>query len=143
MTTGRRYFSGEFPPRNILPVVTVGLITAAIFVSIGVLEMGFSGFVGTIVFWVIFGLLPGIAGWVCGWYQLGFPAAAGSGVAPGVAFFVVGGIGATLNVGSFGGGDSPLGPLALVLTAPGILAATIGFVLAVVIATVQMWLANG
>lgn len=125
----RRYLSGEHPRRAAATVVAVGLATAGILGPFGLLEIGISGQLGEIAFALAFGVLPGLAGVVCGWYRFGFPAALGSGVASGVAFYLVVTIGAALSVGSFGGGDSPLGPFALLLTAPSVASSTVGFTL--------------
>ncbi|WP_436348871.1 hypothetical protein [Natronorubrum sp. FCH18a] len=137
MATIRQYLHGEHPQRAVVTVVAVGITTAAILVPFGLLERGVSGLVGTSAFAIAFGVLPGLAGGICGWYRLGFPAAAGSGVAPGVVFYLIVAVGAALDVGSFGGGDSPLGPFALLLTMPSFLMAIVGFTLAVVVAILR------
>lgn len=123
-------------PRLALGVVAaVGAATAAVLVPFGLLRIGVSGLVGRLAFLVVFGVVPALAGGICGRYRLGVPAAAASGVAPGVAFFLVVAVGAALEVGTFGGGDSPLGPFALALTAPSVALALLGFGLAVAIRT--------
>lgn len=134
MTTIRQYLGGEHPQRAVVAVVAVGSTAAVILVPFGLFERGVSGVVGRSAFAIVFGVLPGLAGGLCGWYRLGVPAAVGSGVAPGVVFYVLVAVGAALNVGSFGGGDSPLGPFALLLTLPSFLMATAGFTLAVTVA---------
>ena len=134
MATICQYLYGEYTRLGVVTVFGVAVTTAAILVPFGLLEIGFSGLIGTSVFILAFGLLPGLAGGICGWYRLGFPAAAGSGVAPGVAFYLVVVVGVTLNIGSFGAGDSPLVPFALRLTIPSFVAAVAGFILAVAMA---------
>lgn len=127
----RQHLRGERPTAAVATVLGVGVATAAMLVPFGILAVGVSGRLGRGAFLVAFGILPGAAGWICGRYRLGAPAAVGSGVAPGAAFFLAVAVGSTLGVGSFGGGDSPLGRFALALTLPALAAATIGFVLAV------------
>lgn len=134
MTTIRQYLGGEHPQRAVVAVVVVGSTAAVILVPFGLFERDVSGVVGRSAFAIVFGILPGLAGGLCGWYRLGVPAVVGSGVAPSVVFYLLVAVGAALNVGSFGGGDSPLGPFALLLTLPSLLMATAGFTLAVTVA---------
>lgn len=133
VATIRRNVDGEHPQHAFVTVVAVGVTTSLLLLPFGLFEIGFSGLLGTGAFAIAFGVVPGIAGGICGWYRLGFPAAVGSGVAPGVAFYIVVAVGAAVDVGSFGGGDSPLGPFALLLTTPSFLLAIAGFTLAVVV----------
>lgn len=131
MATIRERLAVERPILALAMVLAVFVLTTAILVPFGLLDVGLSGSLGESVFALVFVVVPGLAGTLCGWNRLGVPAAAGCGLAPGVAFFLVVTVGAALAVGSFGGGDSPAGPLALVLTAPGLLAAGLGFALAI------------
>lgn len=133
VTTIRQYLHGEHPKRAVETVVAVGVITAIILAPFGLLERGVSGLVGTSAFLISFGVLPGIAGGICGWYRLGFPAAAGSGVAPGVVFYLVVAVGTALDVGGFSGGDSPLGLFALTVSIPSLLMAIISFTLVIAV----------
>lgn len=137
VATTRRYLLGEHPRLGALTVLAVGIATASLLVPFGLLEIGVSGPSGRLAFAVAFGVLPGVAGGICGWYRLGLPAAVGSGIAPGIAFLFVVAVGAALDLGSFGGGDSPLGPFVLTLTAPGFAFATAGFALAVAITAIR------
>lgn len=134
VATVNQYLYGKRPQCAIITVVAVGVATGAILIPFGLFEIGFSGPLGSSAFAIAFGVLPGVAGGICGWYRLGFPAVAGSGTAPGVVFYLVVAVGTALNVGSFGGGDSPLGSFTLVLTIPSVVAATVGFVITVTVA---------
>ncbi|ELY73191.1 hypothetical protein C488_14175 [Natrinema pellirubrum DSM 15624] len=133
MATLRQHLYGEHPLRALVTVIAVGGTTALLLIPFGLLEIGVSGLIGTAVFAIALGVVPGVAGGICGRYRLGFPAAVGSGIAPGVAFYLVVAVGAALEVGSFGGGDSPLGPFALLLTTPSFLLATAGFTLTILV----------
>lgn len=137
MAPFRQYLYGKHPQRAVLTVVAVGITTAAILVPFGLLEYGVSGRLGTVAFALAFGALPGLAGGICGWYRFGLPAAVGSGIAPGGTFFIVVAVGTALDVGSFGGGDSPLGPFVLILILPGFLLATASFVFAVAVSILR------
>lgn len=130
-----QYLYGEHPQLGGMTVVGVVVTAAAILFPFGLLEIGFSGLVGTSVFMLVFSVLPGLAGGICGWYRLGFLAATGSGVAPSVAFYLVVIVGVALDIGSFGGGDSPLGAFTLVLAILSFVAAIAGFLLTVAVAT--------
>lgn len=137
MTTFQQYLYGEHPQRAVVTVVAVGSTAAVILVPFGLFERGVSGLVGTSAFATVFGVLPGLAGGICGWYKAGFPAAVASGVAPGVVFYLIVTVGAAFNIGSFGGGDSPLEPFAFLLTLPSFLMATAGFAFAVALAILR------
>lgn len=137
MTAIREYLYGEQPQRAVVAVIAVGSTAAVILAPFGLLEWGVSGVVGRSAFAIVFGVLPGLAGGLCGWYKVGFPAAVGSGIAPGAVFYLLVAVGAALNVGSFGGGDSPLGPFALLVTLPSFLMATAGFTLTVALAILR------
>lgn len=131
MTELRQHLRGERPTAAVATVLGVGVAAAAVLAPFGILAVGVAGRLGTGAFLLAFGVIPGAAGWICGRYRLGAPAAVASGVATGVAFFLLVAVGSALGTGSFGGGDSPLGRFALALTVPGLAAATSGFVLGV------------
>lgn len=131
----RRTLWGEHPRFAVATVIAAGATTAIVLAPFGVLELGVSGAVGTGAFAIAFVVIPGLAGGACGWYRLGVPAVAGSGLAPGVAFVLLVSIGAILDVGSFGGGDSPLLPFAITLMVPSVAAASLGFVLGSAVAS--------
>lgn len=123
------YLYGERPRLAGIVAVAVGITTGFLLVPLGLFEISVSGLPAAVVFTIGFGALPVLAGVVCGWFRLGVLAAAASGIAPAVAFYLVVVVGATLGIGTFGGGDSPLAPFALLLGSPGFVLATVGFAL--------------
>ena len=132
VTDIRQRLVGEHPSLALGTVVAVGGATAALLVPFGLLEVGMSGVIGTSAVALAFGGVPFVAGGLSGWCRLGVLTAVGSGIAPGGTFYLVVAIGAALGIGSFGGGDSPLGPFALTVTIPSLGAAAVGFILPVV-----------
>lgn len=137
MVSIRQSLYGEHPRIAVVLVLAVAITTAAVLIPFGALEIDISGLLGQLAFVVVFGVLPWLAGGICGWYRLGLPTAAASGLAPGISFYLVVAVGTALDVGSFGGGDSPLSPFTLVLTAPSLASAMMGFILTTVAATAK------
>ncbi|APW99239.1 hypothetical protein CHINAEXTREME_16320 [Halobiforma lacisalsi AJ5] len=137
MVTLRRHLTTERPRLALAVVAAVGATTTTVLVPLGLLGIGTSGRPGIVGFRVAFGLIPAVAGAICGLYRLGLPAAVACGLAPGGTFYLVVVVGAALEVGTVGGGDAPLGPLSVVLTAPSFVLALVGFVAGLAVAAVR------
>ena len=134
----RRYLFGEHLRGAVVAVAATGIAAAVTLAPFGIFRLDVDGRLGIGAFVVVFGLLPGIGGFISARRRFGILAAIGCGIAPGVAFVVVVAVGAALNVGSFGGGDSPLGSFALTLVLPSLVMALIGFLLGIV-AAIRGW----
>ncbi|CAI50145.1 uncharacterized protein NP_4108A [Natronomonas pharaonis DSM 2160] len=126
------YATGERPRAATGVVVAVAAVAAVSLAALGAMEAAFGDAPSGAVFMFVVGPLPVAAGAVCGWFRLGFPAAAVSGVSTGVAFYVVVAVGAAVDVGGFGGGDTPLAAFSMVLASTGLVWATGGFVAGVI-----------
>lgn len=137
MAALRSYLRGEEPRLAVVAVLTTAVAAAIPLFSLGVFGIGVSGTVGEAAFAVVFVVVPTVAGCLCGWRRLGYPAAAASGLAPGGAFYVVVAVGAALGIGTFGGGDSPLFPFSLMVGSVGFLLATVGFGVGVAVAVLR------
>lgn len=120
----------EDPTLAVMLVAAVVLGVAALLAPLGLFRMEASGIPGQGAFFLAFGILPLVGGVLAARDELGLLTALGAGLAPGIAFAGLVGIGSSLDIGSFGGGDSPLIPFTLVLTVPSVVLATVGFVLA-------------
>ena len=128
MVDRRAYAFGTRPRDATALVAAVAILETVVLVLLGIVGTGAAGGAGL---GLVFGVVPGVAGAVCGRARLGYPAAVAVGLVPGVAFYVVVAVGAALDVGGFGGGDSPLLPFAAVLGSAGLVWATAGFCLGV------------
>ncbi|SFB94598.1 hypothetical protein SAMN05444422_103183 [Halobiforma haloterrestris] len=137
MDAPRRYLASERPRLSLAVVAAVGATTAAVLVPLGLLGIGTSGRPGIVGFRVAFGLVPAVAGAICGLYRLGLPTAVACGLAPGGTFSLVVVVGTALEVGTFGGGDAPLGPLSVALTAPSFVLALVGFAAGLAVTAVR------
>ncbi len=108
-------------------VAAVVLGVAALLAPLGLFRVAASGIPGRGAFFLAFGILPVVAGVLAARHALGLLTALGAGLAPGIGFAGLVVIGSSLGIGSFGGGDSPLVPFALVLTLPAVVLATAAF----------------
>lgn len=133
----RQTLTGTNPRGAVAVVVAVGLATAALLGPFGVFSIPVAGVPAGGALAVGFGLLPALAGGVCGYYRLGMVGAVGSGIAPGAAFVLFVAVGTALEIGSIGGGDAPLVRFGLLLATPGVVLAIIGFGLGVTASRVE------
>ncbi len=123
------YVYGERPRRG-----AVVAAAAAVLAALSVGGAGLLGVTGTpvvFIFAATYGLLPAIAGGICGWGRMGYPAAAVAGVATGVAFFVVVTLGGAFEAGIFTGEDDPLLAFSIALAMMGFVWSTAGFAVGV------------
>ena len=126
------YATGERPRAATGVVVAVAVVATVSLAALGAIEAAFGNAPSGAVFVFVFGPLPVAAGAVCGWFRLGFPAAAVSGVSTGVTFYAVVAVGAAVDVGGFGGGDTPLAAFSVVMASTGLVWATGGFAAGVI-----------